>query len=38
MFLEGDGFALGARDKEVYESLKSSHIDNVSYPNLHKWF
>jgi len=29
MFLEGEGFACGAKDKQVFESLKDKKIDPV---------
>lgn len=38
MFLEGEGFALGQRDRDVHAKLLGAHIDNVTFPNLSKWF
>jgi len=36
-FLEGEGFDLGAKDKEAFEKLKSIAVDNNLYPHLHRW-
>jgi len=37
-FLEGEGFALGAKDKVSYEIVKEKHVDKDRYPNVFRWF
>eukprot|EP00825_Cyclidium_porcatum_P048507 TRINITY_DN816_c0_g1_i4.p1 TRINITY_DN816_c0_g1~~TRINITY_DN816_c0_g1_i4.p1 ORF type:complete len:748 (+),score=168.04 TRINITY_DN816_c0_g1_i4:70-2313(+) len=38
VYLEGDGYALGNKDKEVFKMMQNQHIDKVLYPNLYRWF
>jgi len=38
VFLEGEGFELGQRDRDVYAEIKETNVDKILYPNLFRWF
>jgi len=35
-FLDGEGFEVGNRDKEVFENLKNANLEGL--PNIQRWF
>jgi len=37
-YLHGDGFAVGATDKETFSCMSSRNCDLSGYPHLAKWF